>query len=95
MNGNGDASGSKAARWLRDWLPLIGMLVAGLVWGMKLEGSVSNNSKDIQMLTKEVYELRGLLVATGRTEERVEGLAQRLRAVEISCAKYRLAEGGQ
>jgi hypothetical protein len=56
---------------------------------------VSNNSKDIQMLTKEVYELRGLLVATGRTEERVEGLAQRLRAVEISCAKYRLAEGGQ
>lgn len=80
---------ASAAQWFRDWLPLVMLCIAGLVWGMKLETDIRTANTQLLHLSVQLAHIeaqvdRGILP---RAEERIVQLERRALELEAVCRK--------
>lgn len=75
--------------WLRDLIPLVAMVVAGLVWGMKLEARYDRLDERLVNIQRTADAMQALLNAgmLPITKERIESLQERIKKLEIDCER--------
>lgn len=76
-----------AARWFRDWLPVIMLALSGLVWGMKLETNLAAHEAEARLLERRLARVEGQLEIgiLPRADERLHAVEARLTRVEMLC----------
>ena len=89
MDSNTDDGPSIHLGWLRDLIPLVAMVVAGLVWGMKLEARYDRLDERIITLQRTTDQMQleldsGMLPVA---KEKIEALQERVKKLEIDCLK--------
>ena len=82
MNENGSISGV-----IRDWLPMITLVVSGLVWGMKLEGNILAINATLLNMEQRLGRVEAQIGAgiLPRAEEKITAVEARMAAIE-RCA---------
>lgn len=77
------------ARWFRDWMPVVMVFIAGVVWGMKLDGALTamrGEVADMKMHLKDI-DAKFAQGISPRADERLNALVDRIERLESQCEK--------